>query len=139
MEKILDFDEYSWCVGRGLVVVMRLVPCNLPTQREVRELCDDRTIVVPLSSGSIWFDVFDTPSRDSIAQAVFAADDDLVRCDSIYVAEGHEERGIADRLHRLASRVFDAPVVPDEYLTEEEQRFWGDRTSIMYNAEACSV
>lgn len=91
---------------------------------------DERTIDVPRTSGSIWFWVFLNGDPIHIATATFAADDLVVRCDAIHVAKLHRRKGIATKLYRLASSIFQAKIVPSDVLQEDGIRFWRGRSAI---------
>jgi hypothetical protein len=93
--------------------------------------CDDRSVKLPKSSGTLWFRVFVGDSETVIAHAVFAADNAVARCNSIDVDERHRRREIASHLYRCAACFFDAPVVPSGTTLPGGKLFWGSRTSII--------
>lgn len=86
--------------------------------------CDDRSIDVPKSSGSIWFRVFFDEDTTWIASAIFAADDEFARCDDVNVDPGHQRRGIATFLYALASIIFEARVIRSDSILKDGEKLW---------------
>jgi hypothetical protein len=105
------------------------IPLGLPFHEAPWE-SDDRSISVANTSGSLWFRIYPKGSETPIAIATFAADADVVRCDSINVDEAHRRRGIANHAFWLAACFFEAPVVPSSTQLSGGQLFWHGRTSI---------
>ena len=116
------FDSYHFAVA--------LVPPRLSYLKALWEECDDRSIAVANSSGSLWFKVFQADVEPQIAHAIFAGDDQVVRCDDINVDEPHRGKGIGHSLYRCAACIFEAPVIPSSTMLDGGERFWRGRTSI---------
>lgn len=106
------------------------IPAGL-SHREAPWECDDRSVDVVNTSGSLWVRVFCDEQDTPIAVATFAADDEVVRCDTIDVNVEHRCRGIANALYHLAACLFEAPVVPSGNLLDGGEAFWRGRTSIV--------
>lgn len=86
--------------------------------------CDDRSIQVANTSGSVWMKVFEPHNKSPIAWATFAADHQVVRCDTIEVEYQHRRKGIATALYVIASCIFEAPVIPSDDLSQDSRLFW---------------
>jgi hypothetical protein len=99
------------------------------TDARIRDRFDSRTIELPKELGSIWFEVFD-PAGAWAATATFAGGEGVVRCDLIEVERPHRRQGIATVVYMLASRIFDAPVVPASVRSDDAVTFWAGRTEI---------
>ncbi|VTO17790.1 hypothetical protein [Brevundimonas vancanneytii] len=95
----------------------------------IRDRFDSRAIDLPKELGSIWFEVFD-PVGAWAATATFACGEGVVRCDLIEVERPHRRQGIATVVYILASKIFDAPVVPASVRSDDALAFWAGRTEI---------
>lgn len=112
-------------------VVLWRVPPGPREDARIAERFDEKSIDVPKSFGSIWFQLW-TWEGGSVAQATFAADADAVRCDTITVHPTYRLRGIATRLYEAASESFQGPVVPSENQTPDAVAFWRGRKQILH-------
>lgn len=130
MKKVFEVSGFKGELIAGYNFRGTLVPPNLPASHDVRQECDDRSIKVPSSSGSLWLWVEDINTASNIAVAVFGADDEVVRCDTIEVDPKHQRKGIASALYESASHLFKASVVPSSDRTDDAVAFWAGRTSI---------
>jgi hypothetical protein len=107
------------------------VPAGLPVEHDYRELFDENTIGVPRTMGSVWFHVYGAPAFTSCdGLAVFAADLTSVQCDNIEVEPTHRNKGLATAMYKIASYIFDAPVVPSSTQLFGGQLFWARKTQI---------
>lgn len=114
------------------------VPYHFPYQKAPWE-SDDRSVSVPKTSGSLWFRIYPTGTNSLVAQATFAADSCVVRCDSIEVAPPHRRKGIANQAYLLAACAFDAPVIPSGEQSELSRLFWQNRTFILWRSSDISL
>lgn len=117
---------------QGYAAIVTIVPAGLATQDPLRERHDDRSIDVDKTMGSVWIDVVDPADDAMVATAVFAADARVVRCDTVDVMPAYREKGVATALYKIASHVFDAPVVPSGLLSDEAKLFWGAKRQISW-------
>ena len=108
------------------------VPYGLHARDTTRECFDDRSIGVAHDMGSIWIYVFEPETGALVANAVFGADNAVVRCDTIEVMLAYRGKGVAKALYQLASCIFEAPVVPSTILSPDAVKFWGKKTQIVY-------
>ncbi|WBO24320.1 hypothetical protein [Sphingomonas abietis] len=129
---ITSARRFQETLPQGYAAIVTLVPTGLDTQDPLRERHDDRSIDIDNTMGSVWIDVVDPENDAVVATAVFAADAQAVRCDTVDVMLPYREKGVATALYRIASRVFDAPVVPSGLLSDEAQLFWGVKTQIRW-------
>ena len=111
-----------------LKIHISAVPPDLSTNHFARDFADDRSICVPKTSGSVWFNVFMVGSGNPIASAVFACDSSVVRCDTVEVVPDCQRQGIASALYHQASAIFDAPNAPSDNLTSDGHAFWNARS-----------
>lgn len=105
------------------------LPAGFPYQEAPWDF-DDRSIEIPNKAGSLWLHVFIEDRSSIVAYAIFAGDDDVVRCSDIHVAEGHRRKGLATSLYQMAASFFEAPIVPSRMLLNDGALFWGKRTQI---------
>ena len=129
--KIGSVRRFEIDIGDQYVATVTLVPAGVPASDAIREDHDDRSLHVPCSSGSVWCDVHMQDQGAFAANAVFGADDEVVRCDTIDVMQDHQRKGIARHVYEIASCVFGAPVVPSGILSEGAKKFWAGQASIM--------
>lgn len=113
-----------------LEAVATVVPPDVDAQDRLRERYDDRSIAVAKTMGSVWIDVVDRATGGHAATAVFAADALVVRCDTVDVMQDYREKGVANAMYKIASRIFAAAVVPSDNLSPAAERFWRYRTRI---------
>jgi len=125
-----EIEQFEGEVLPGFLFKVVKIPPGLASTHPARERCDDRSIHVPKSAGSVWIEVWTSTGASLAASATFAADAEAVRCDTVDVMPDYRRLGIATVLYRLASELFEAPVVPSETLSEDARLFWGRRTSI---------
>ena len=116
--------------GCRYTAVAELLPPRFPYQQSNWEN-DDRSLEVPNVSGSIWIRAYERGKTAQVAYAFFEGDADLVRCDDVNVDEIHRRQGIATFLYRLASFLFEAPIVPSDRLLEDGVKFWRHRAKIV--------
>lgn len=129
---ITSARRFEETLPQGHAATVTLVPAGLATQHPLRERHDDRSIAVDKTMGSVWIDVVDPADDAIVATAVFAADAQAARCDTVDVMPPYREKGVATALYKVASRVFDAPVVPSGLLSDEAKLFWGAKTQISW-------
>lgn len=113
-------------------VTVTELPPGLSASHPLTGILDSRSIKVPKTAGAIHLLVETRDHKQMIGVAVFAADEDVVRCDSIEVMPDYRRQGVATGLYRLASRIFRGPVVPSDELNENDKAFWGSRTEIVH-------
>lgn len=130
LEGCPDVDCFAGEVIPGYKFRCALVPCGLSTTHPARELCDDRSIAVPMSAGSLWCWVEDVSNSAAVAQAVFGADGSVIRCDTVNVDLAHRRKGIAWTLYVIASSLLKAPAVPSDLRSPDAVAFWAGRDFI---------
>lgn len=123
MRRITESSMLRGNLTENFRVEIAQVPQGCDFRAAVWE-CDDRSICLPNTSGSLWMRVFELQSESPIAVATFAADDQVVRCDTIEVEDDYLRKGIATALYVKASCIFGAPVIPSDDLSEDGQSFW---------------
>jgi predicted GNAT family acetyltransferase len=124
-----DCVDYMWGDTDEYRLTLVVVPSGLAAQDPWRDDHDDRSVAVPHGDGSAWLTVRTRDDR-LVAQAVFGAEGSVVRCDTITVMDAFRRQGIATRLYKLASAIFEAPVVPSALLIEDGPAFWQGRSQI---------
>ncbi|MEL7831333.1 hypothetical protein AAG604_04145 [Citromicrobium bathyomarinum] len=124
--------RFQETLPQGYAAIVTLIPAGLDSQDPLRESHDDRSIDIDKTMGSVWIDVVNPADDAMIAMAVFAADAQAVRCDTVNVMPPYRKKAVATALYKIASRVFDAPVVPSGLLSDEAQMFWGVKTQIRW-------
>jgi hypothetical protein len=92
--------------------------------------CDVQSMMVPCSSGHLWFRVTSCDDGGLVALAVFGAGSDVVQCDEINVHEEFRKKGIGLGLYRWTACFFEAPVVPTKKRSALSKKFWNDKASI---------
>jgi hypothetical protein len=117
----------------GFFAVVTVVPHGLTGGDVWRHECDDRSVTVPKSHGTVSFEVFTIDSSQFVGQGVFAADHVAVQCDTIEVGIPFRRQGIGSWMYLQASKIFAAPVHPSANLSNVALAFWGGRKSISYN------
>ena len=130
VKAITEAAVWSGKLLGGYEFEVGLVPAGLPYQQAPWE-SDDRSIAVPNTSGSLWFRITPTGHETQVAIATFAADDAVVRCDTIDVELPHRRKGIADHVYRIAVCIFEAPVIPSGTQLPGGALFWQGRASII--------
>lgn len=128
---ILSPDQLSVKLPQGYVATVTKIPLGLDTQHPMRDCFDDRSIAVANQMGAIWCHVEDHATGVLVATAVFAADAQVVRCDTVDVAKGYQKKGVATAIYKIASSIFAAPVVPSGNLSPDAKLFWGTKTQII--------
>lgn len=128
----MSAHRFEETLPQGYAAFITLVPAGLDTQDPLRERHDDRSIAVDKTMGSVWIDVVDYVGGAMVATAVFAADAQAVRCDTVDVMPLYRRKGVATALYKIASRSFAAAVVPTDNLSEDAKRFWGTRSRIRW-------
>lgn len=118
----------------GFFAVVTLVEPELPSDSVWRHECDDRSVAVPKSHGTVSFEIFTTDSSEFVGHGVFAADHLAVQCDTIDVQIPFRRKGIASWMYLRASEVFAAPVHPSSILSHDALAFWGGRKAIFHDA-----
>lgn len=113
-------------------VTVTELPPDLTSTHPLTGILDPRSIKVPKTAGSIHLLLETQDRKHTVATAVFAAVEDVVRCDSIDVMPDYRRQGVATGLYRLASRIFRAPVVPTDNQTEDAKAFWGIKKRISH-------
>ena len=131
-EPILSPAQFQEILPQGHIATVTRVPSGLDMQDALRGSYDDRSIDVAKTMGSIWFYVKDGASDAMVATAVFAADELVVRCDTVEVKPAYQKSGVARAIYQIASREFVAPVVPSAVLSPDAVRFWGVKTQIIW-------
>ena len=72
----LDLDN-------GYKVEIAFIPAELPDDHPLRERHDARSIAVPATAGSLWMPLFTAGDQHYVGAAIFAADDESVRCATV--------------------------------------------------------
>ena len=108
------------------------LPPGVTHTHPLTDILDPRAITVPNTAGAIHILIETQDRKHIVATAVFAADEDVVRCDSIDVMPDFRRQGVATGLYKLASRIFRAPVVPSDNQTEDAKAFWGIKKKISH-------
>ena len=123
-------EEFNYKFGDFDIFVV-FIPSSSSNDHELCRLNDDRTVDVPKSNGTLWFNV--NLETKPVAHAVFGAGDIHVRCDSVDVEKAHQSKGLATEMYDRASRFFGMDVVPSDNLSVEAERFWEARQQSLAN------
>lgn len=129
---ILTPNQFQETLRHGFVATITRIPFGLSSRDDLREAYDDRSMDVAITMGSLWFHVEDAQTGALVATAVFGADGQVVRCDTIDVMKNYLRRGVGTAIYKIASREFAAPVVPSALQSAEARAFWGTRSQITY-------
>jgi hypothetical protein len=127
---ITQVQRWSGPIDEVFELVAMEVPPGLARDDPHRSIFDDRSIEVPKSHGSLWCDVQLKSDGSFVGKAVFAADDEVARCDTVDVMPEYRRRGLAAALYQLAADIFEVPVVPTDLRSDDAIAFWGERTEI---------
>lgn len=128
VEPIGTAQTWTFNLDEEMEIEIVLVPPDLPAEHPLRERWDDRAVIVPCSSGSLWMTIWRKDNGHFIGAATFAADDSVARCDTVYLEPRWRGQGIARTMYFLAAYIFKATVVPSDSLNDAGKRFWGSRT-----------
>lgn len=129
MKPVSEIRAWEQVVDNGCRIEVVEIPVGTPYQA-TRWDYDDREIMVPKSSGSLWMRVCRENSVELVATATFAADKFVARCNSVFVTPGFRRAGLATYLYYLASERFDARIVPSNLLLKDGATFWSNRSAI---------
>jgi GNAT superfamily N-acetyltransferase len=127
---IIEVQKWSGPIGERFKLVATEVPAGLATEDPHRSLYDDRTIEIPSSNGSLWCDVERADGAAFVGKAVFAADAEVARCDTVDIMPQYRRQGLAAALYQLAADIFETYVVPTNLRSNDAIAFWGGRTEI---------
>lgn len=124
-------------LDKAYQVEIAFVPPGLPDDHPLRGRYDDRSISVPASAGSLWMTLVTSEERHFAGAAIFAADEAIVRCDTIEIVGRFRRRGLASCLYELAAIFTKAPIAPGALLSADAIAFWRARLASKAEAGSC--
>jgi hypothetical protein len=130
MRSLFKIEHWGGSLIPGYTFEAVSLPAGLSYAAGIWE-CDVQSVMVPCSSGHLWFRVTSCDDGGVVALAVFGAGSAVVQCDTIDVHGKFRKKGIGLALYRWAACFFDAPVIPTNKRSALSKKFWKDRASII--------